>query len=77
MNLTNDNNKWCSYMYTLPEYDRRCGYDRRSNKPTPPLPFLDNTGMRVTSDRSRRADRRLNSIQAQWVNDTRDLLRPF
>jgi hypothetical protein len=58
----------------LPKDDRRRGHDRRSGKHSPELPFYDSSGTKVSSDRSRRADRRLNSIAVKWLNESRELL---
>ena len=48
--------------------DRRGDADRRSWRPIPSLPFKDQHGFRVTKDRRKAPDRRVNNIEVTWQN---------
>jgi hypothetical protein len=43
--------------------------DRRSHQKIPETPFVDSEGAKVTYDRCRAPDRRINSIQVEWQED--------
>ena len=44
----------------------RSNTDRRSHRKIPEVPFTDSEGTKVTYDRCRSPDRRVNSIQVEW-----------
>jgi hypothetical protein len=44
-------------------------YDRRRAASRPAVPFRDSKGLTVVEDRRKTPDRRLNNIQAEWVNE--------
>ena len=44
-------------------------YDRRRTQDTPEVPFRDSNGLTIAEDRRKTPDRRLNNIQAEWVNE--------
>jgi hypothetical protein len=48
--------------------DRRKVRDRRSFRPTPAFPFTDTRGCFLRDCRSTIPDRRLNSLQAEWLS---------
>ena len=48
--------------------DRRSGPDRRVDKDSPKTPFADSDGIKVTVERRRTPDRRLNSIAVEWLD---------
>ena len=43
--------------------------DRRRGVNMPAVPFRDSQGATITADRRKMPDRRLNNIQAEWVNE--------
>jgi len=43
--------------------------DRRRCANMPAVPFRDSHGLTIREDRRRKPDRRLNSIQAEWVDE--------
>jgi hypothetical protein len=43
--------------------------DRRRADSTPVVPFRDSSGLTVHEDRRKLPDRRLNNIQAEWVDE--------
>ncbi len=44
-------------------------YDRRRTASIPEVPFRDSKGLTIHEDRRKTPDRRLNNIQAEWVNE--------
>ncbi len=44
-------------------------YDRRRTASIPEVPFRDSKGLTILEDRRKTPDRRLNNIQAEWVNE--------
>jgi hypothetical protein len=52
--------------------DRRSSKDRRSHHKMPETPFTDSEGVKVTCDRQRAPDRRINNIQVEWHEDEKD-----
>ena len=48
--------------------DRRLGSDRRVDENSPKAPFADSNGIKVTVERRRTPDRRLNSIAVEWLD---------
>lgn len=48
--------------------DRRSGQDRRGDADSPKPPFTDSNGIKVTVERRRAPDRRLNSIVVEWLD---------
>jgi len=44
-------------------------YDRRRSATMPAVPFRDSSGTIINEDRRKTPDRRLNNIQAEWVNE--------
>jgi len=44
-------------------------HDRRRTATMPAVPFRDCNGLTIFEDRRKRPDRRLNNIQAEWVNE--------
>jgi len=44
-------------------------YDRRRSTNMPAVPFRDSNGLTIHEDRRKTPDRRLNNIQAEWVNE--------
>lgn len=44
-------------------------HDRRKAGNMPVVPFRDSNGVIIIADRRKLPDRRLNSIQADWVNE--------
>jgi hypothetical protein len=44
-------------------------YDRRRGVNMPAVPFRDSNGLTIREDRRKTPDRRLNNIQAEWVNE--------
>jgi hypothetical protein len=44
-------------------------YDRRRDTNMPAVPFRDSNGLTIHEDRRKTPDRRLNNIQAEWVNE--------
>ena len=43
--------------------------DRRRAATMPAVPFRDSNGITIFEDRRKQPDRRLNDIQAEWVNE--------
>jgi hypothetical protein len=43
--------------------------DRRRVNSMPVVPFRDSNGLTIHEDRRKQPDRRLNSIQAEWVDE--------
>ena len=43
--------------------------DRRKDENTRAMPFRDGSGTVIREDRRKLPDRRLNNIQAEWVNE--------
>jgi hypothetical protein len=43
--------------------------DRRRGSNMPAVPFRDSNGLTILEDRRKTPDRRLNNIQAEWVNE--------
>lgn len=43
--------------------------DRRRDTEMPAVPFRDSNGLIIFEDRRKTPDRRLNNIQAEWVNE--------
>lgn len=48
--------------------NRRKGGDRRSFRPTQAFPFTDTKGSLLQDCRSRSPDRRLNSLETEWIS---------
>jgi hypothetical protein len=44
--------------------------DRRRNDAMPKVPFKDSNGAIIIDSRRKIPDRRINNIQAEWVNET-------
>ena len=44
-------------------------HDRRRDTNMPAVPFRDSNGLTIHEDRRKTPDRRLNNIQAEWVNE--------
>jgi len=44
-------------------------YDRRRGTNMPAVPFRDSNGLTIHEDRRKTPDRRLNNIQAEWVDE--------
>ena len=53
--------------------DCRSREDRRSHKKIPKGAFVDSEGVKVTRDRGRAPDRRINNIQVEWHEDEDDI----
>jgi hypothetical protein len=51
------------------EANRRRNDDRRQNADTPSFPFKDSNGVTIKECRRKIPDRRLNNIQAEWVEE--------
>jgi hypothetical protein len=43
--------------------------DRRRAESMPAVPFRDSRGLTIHEDRRKQPDRRLNNIQAEWVDE--------
>jgi len=43
--------------------------DRRRSAAVPAIPFRDSKGLIIVEDRRKMPDRRLNTVQAEWVNE--------
>ena len=43
--------------------------DRRRAQSMPVVPFRDSRGLTIHEDRRKQPDRRLNNIQAEWVDE--------
>jgi hypothetical protein len=43
--------------------------DRRRANSMPAVPFRDSSGLTILQDRRKLPDRRLNNIQAEWVDE--------
>jgi hypothetical protein len=43
--------------------------DRRQNEDMPRFPFKDSNGATITECRRKIPDRRINNIQAEWVDE--------
>jgi hypothetical protein len=43
--------------------------DRRQNADTPSFPFKDSNGVTIKECRRKIPDRRINNIQAEWVEE--------
>jgi len=44
--------------------------DRRQNKVMPSFPFKDNSGATIRKCRRKIPERRINNIQAEWIDET-------
>ena len=49
--------------------DRRSSQDRRSDDNISKSPFKDSDRQKVTVERRRTADRRLNNIEVEWLDE--------
>ncbi len=43
--------------------------DRRRADSMPTVPFVDSRGLTIYEDRRKQPERRLNNIQAEWVDE--------
>ena len=48
--------------------NRRKAGDRRSFRPAPAFPFADTKGCFLRESRSRKPDRRLKNLSAEWIS---------